>query len=170
MLLLALLAAAAAGPNDGKVVATDDWQTLSIVAVGRDAPSGPIFLKVQAIADLDGDGRADDAVVRVTCADGSMREAAYTILGPRDAGSGIPTGKRQHAPVTFVKEWGAASPQLMAVKPTYDVKKVEGTGARMTTDGGGWTALSLSNADGLCPAAEAAAATIVKSKSNITNN
>jgi hypothetical protein len=34
----------------------------------------------------------------------------------------------------------------------------------------GWTAITLNNSDGLCGAAQSAAAAIVKSKSNITNN
>jgi type VI secretion system secreted protein Hcp len=88
------------------------------------------------------------------------------VLTPRDSGSGMPTGKRQHKPVTFVKEWGAASPDLMKIKPQYDVKTIKS--ARVAADG--WTEVALSNADGLCPATQAAAAAIVKSKSNITNN
>ena len=34
----------------------------------------------------------------------------------------------------------------------------------------GWTQLSLSNGDSLCPAVAAQQSTIIKSKSNITNN
>jgi hypothetical protein len=34
----------------------------------------------------------------------------------------------------------------------------------------GWTRVTLSNTDGLCAASQAAAAAVVKSKSNITNN
>ena len=36
----------------------------------------------------------------------------YSVISPRDATSGLPTGKRQHQPVTFTKEWGASSPQF----------------------------------------------------------
>jgi len=36
----------------------------------------------------------------------------YELVSPRDPASGLPTGKRQHKPVTLTKEWGAASPQL----------------------------------------------------------
>ena len=71
-----------------------------------------------------------------------------------------------HKPMTIVKEWGAATPQLSAVKPTYNVKKMEGS--RLAIDD--WAPISLDHTDGLCPATEAAAAAIVKSKSNITNN
>ncbi len=36
----------------------------------------------------------------------------YAMSSPRDAASGQASGRRQHQPIEFVKEWGAASPQL----------------------------------------------------------
>ncbi len=36
----------------------------------------------------------------------------YNVKSPRDAASGQASGKRQHSPVTFVKEWGASTPQF----------------------------------------------------------
>jgi type VI secretion system secreted protein Hcp len=36
----------------------------------------------------------------------------YGVKSPRDASSGQATGKRQHSPITFSKEWGATTPQL----------------------------------------------------------
>src|SRR5215210_9519987 len=101
---------------------------LQIKGVGRDAPAGPIYL--QTSGDLDGDGVEDEAIVRLVCAGGELRTAEYSIKAPRDVATGQSSGKRTHKPVTFVKEWGPATPQLMAMKPTYDVKKVEGTGAK----------------------------------------
>ena len=159
MLIFAFLAAAAS-PADGGTMMADDWHALTIFEVGGE--SGPYYLRVKT-GDLDGDGRADDAIVKLVCADGKVRQA----LLMRETGIGSPTERRQYAPVKFVKEWGAASPQLMALRPTYDVKKLKGNEKR-TSDG--WTDLSLAQTDGLCPAASAAAATVVKSKSNITNN
>lgn len=159
MLILALLAAMAA-PGDGKTAALDDWHAMTILEVGGE--SGPYYLRVRT-GDLNGDGRADDAIVKLLCANSKLRQA----LLQRESGIGSPTERRQHAPVKFVKEWGPASPQLMAVKPTYDVKNLKGNEKR-TSDG--WTELSLGNTDGLCAATAAAAATVVKSKSNITNN
>jgi hypothetical protein len=166
MLIFTLLAAAALGPTDGKTMAQDDWQSMSILEVGGTAAGGPHYVRVAA-GDLDGDGRADEAYVKLVCADGAVQQAFYTVRSPRDSASGMASGKRQHKPVTFVKEWGPATLQLRTMKTTYDVKKNEG--ARMA-DGGGWTKMTLGKSDGLCAAAEAAAATIVKSKSNITNN
>ena len=165
MMVIALFgaAAAAAGAPGAKTMAMDDWHSMAITAVGGQA-SGPVYLQVHA-GDLDGDGAPDDAVVKLVCAAGKLSQASY-VLTPRDSASGMPTGKRQHSPLTIVKEWGAASAPLSAIKPTYDVKAAKG--ARTAADG--WTQLSLASADGLCPAAQAAAAAIVKSKSNITNN
>ncbi|HJW28383.1 MAG TPA: type VI secretion system tube protein Hcp [Saprospiraceae bacterium] len=44
--------------------------------------------------------------------------ATSEIVSPRDPASGQATGKRQHKPVTFVKEWDAATPKLMMKTPT----------------------------------------------------
>ena len=164
MLTFLLLTAAAAAPGDGKTMAMDDWHQLAITGVGGDT-SGPLYLRVQA-GDLDGDGKPDDAVLKLVCAAGTVTDASY-VVAPRDLATGMATGKRQYAPVKIVKEWGAASPQLSAMKPQYDVKKMKGN-ERVAADG--WTSISLTNTDGLCGATQAAAAAIVKSKSNITNN
>ena len=65
------------------------------------------------------------------CSGDELRSRAIQRRSARAiAASGQASGKRMHKPVTIVKEWGAATPQLMAMKPSYDVKKVEGTGAR----------------------------------------
>ena len=166
MYLLALMAAlGGAGDRDGKTMAVDDWHALSIYGVAADG-RGPTYLQVHA-GDLDGDGLPDDAIVRLTCAAGQVRAAHYTITSPRDSASGMASGKRTHKPLKVVKEWDAATPLLMKVKPTYNVK--EAKGARMSSDGGGWTALKLADADGLCPATQAAVKA-TKSRSNIQNN
>lgn len=162
MLMLALIAAAALAP-DGKTMAMDDWDALAITNVGGEA-GGPLYLQVHA-GDLDGDGLPDDAVVKLVCAAGKLTGASY-MVAPRDSATGMATGKRQHSPITIVKQWGAASPQLREIKPSYDVKTIKS--ARVAADG--WTEVALSNADGLCGAAQAAATAIIKSKSNITNN
>jgi hypothetical protein len=41
MLIFTLLAAAALGPTDGKTMAQDDWQSMSILEVGGTAAGGP---------------------------------------------------------------------------------------------------------------------------------
>jgi hypothetical protein len=160
MIFLALIAATAMSPGDGKTAALDDWHSMTILEVG--GTSGPYYLRVRT-GDVDGDGKADDAIVKLLCADGKVQQA----LVRRESGIGSPIERRQHAPVKFIKEWGPASPQLTAIKPTYDVKTLKGNERRT---GDGWMPVTLNNSDGLCPATAAAAAAIVKSKSNITNN
>jgi len=44
----------------------------------------------------------------------------YELLLPH-AATGLPSGKRQHSPVSVVKEWGAASPQLFQALVTNEV-------------------------------------------------
>jgi hypothetical protein len=155
--LLAAATAAAAASSD---------YYLKIDGVARTG-GGPFYLRAHSSGDLDGDGLPDELVIRLECTAGVMHRAEYQVTSPRDASTGQASGKRMHKPFTIVKEWGAASPQLLAMKTGYDVKKVEGTGARgKTSMDDSWSPISLSNAEELC----AAAAPIVKSKSNITNN
>ncbi len=40
---------------------------------------------------------------------------SHEVVSPRDAASGLPTGKRQHKPVTITKEIDKATPLLMNV-------------------------------------------------------
>ena len=47
----------------------------------------------------------------------------YSVGVPRDASGGMPTGRRTHQPVTFVKEWGAASPQFFQALITNELFK-----------------------------------------------
>lgn len=140
---------------------------MTFKAVGLD-PGGPIYVKAHSSGDLDGDGLADDVVIRMECAAGAMHTAEYRVTSPRDAASGQASGKRMHKPFTIVKEWGAATPQLMAMKASYDVKKVEGTGARAISYDDSWNPIALSNSEDLCAAAAAVRAT--KTRSNIQNN
>ena len=159
MWALAILAAAAA-PGDGKTMALDDWHPLAVYEVGATA-GGPLYLRVHA-GDLDGDGRADDAVLKLVCADGRLVHAAIA----RESGIGSVSERRQHSPVKIVKEWGPTTPMLREMRPTYDVRPIKT--ARVGADR--WTEVTLGNADTLCGTAQAAATAIVKSKSNITNN
>ena len=54
----------------------------------------------------------DEAVMKLVCAGGKLTSASY-VVSPRESASGMATGRRHVQPVTIVKEWGAASPQLM---------------------------------------------------------
>jgi type VI secretion system secreted protein Hcp len=44
----------------------------------------------------------------------------YEVVSPRDAATGHASGKRQHKPVTVVKEWGAATPQIFTALTTNE--------------------------------------------------
>ena len=53
--------------------------------------------------------------------EGGKRKDAITGLGfqfdveaAHDAATGAPSGKRQYKPIKFVKEWGAATPQILS--------------------------------------------------------
>ena len=46
---------------------------------------------------------------------------SYEVSSPRDAATGQASGKRTHHPLTFVKEWGASSPQFFQAAVTNEV-------------------------------------------------
>ncbi|MCW3050874.1 MAG: type secretion system effector, Hcp1 family [Chthonomonadales bacterium] len=43
------------------------------------------------------------------------------IVSPRDPASGLPTGRVRFNPITITKEWGAASPQILAALVTNEL-------------------------------------------------
>lgn len=60
----------------------------------------------------------------------------YEVLSPRDAASGLPTGKRQHKPIVITKEWGAATPQIInALVTNENLKQVVIQFYRHSADG-----------------------------------
>ena len=67
-----------------------------------EAASGGVSV---AAGDLDGDGRAVTLIPQ------------HEVVSPRDSASGLPTGKRQHNPMTITKEWDATTPLLRAGAP-----------------------------------------------------
>jgi len=59
------------------------------------------------------DQNASECIGKIRCADGSCTIAfEQEIVSPRDAASGLPTGKRQHKPFTITKELDKSSPVL----------------------------------------------------------
>ena len=166
MILMVSMAALLA-QAEAKTMAHDDWIKTEIVAIGSPVAGDPAHYLTVQTGDLDGDSAPDDAYLKLACDGPRLTGAWYQVKGPRDADSGMASGKRQHKPLTIIKEWGASTPQLAAIKPTYDVKKVEGAGARTNR---GWVPIGLAATDGLCDAARTAAKTITKTSSNIQNN
>lgn len=47
----------------------------------------------------------------------------YEVVAPLDAATGQHSGKRQHKPIVFVKEWGVATPQLFGALVNNEVLK-----------------------------------------------
>src|SRR5260221_8493409 len=45
------------------------------------------------------------------------------VASPRDVATGQASGKRIHSPITFTKQWGAASPQLFQAAVTNEILK-----------------------------------------------
>jgi type VI secretion system secreted protein Hcp len=43
------------------------------------------------------------------------------VTSPRDIATGLPSGKRQHSPITFTKIWGPASPQIFQACVTNEL-------------------------------------------------
>lgn len=85
------------GMGAGKVAISDSasstYSQVKREKGGKDAASSPV-----AAGDVDGDGTAD-------------------IGTPRDAASGLATGKRQHGPVTIIKELDKSTPVLARAAP-----------------------------------------------------
>jgi type VI secretion system secreted protein Hcp len=52
-------------------------------------------------------------------------EFKHEIISPRDAASGLPTGKRQHKPFIFVAEVGQAYPALLTALSTNETLQAE---------------------------------------------
>ena len=53
--------------------------------------------------------------------DASSGMASGKVTATRDSASGMASGKRQHGQIKIVKEWGAASPQLMQASSTNEL-------------------------------------------------
>lgn len=153
----------------GAVMLAPDSSSFTVEGVASPTVEGMIPLLV-VTSDLDGDGAADRGTLLIRCNGSSVTEALFAnVKGPRDAGSGIATGKRTHVAPHVFETSGAA---LAKVRAHWDLK--EAKGARMLSRKGyeHYQAVSLSQVGGLCPAASAQSATVkaTKSRSNIQNN
>ena len=107
-LLIALAGAAAASPDAGS--GTIQYRATATYSDGSSADR----LYAVAAGDLDGDGVSDTAWLRVRCDGGAPASLMvyHEVKSPRDAASGMATGKRMHRPFTITKEWGPATPML----------------------------------------------------------
>jgi len=95
----------------------------NFVVKGVAVQDGHTYLNVQSSADIDKDGVPDGGIVRLQCNAGQLRAAHYHAGRTRVTSSGQTVtdgqgGKRTHHPVTLIKEWSPATPQLFQVKVT----------------------------------------------------
>lgn len=125
----------------------------------KQADSGIYELLTQA--DVDGDGAAEEAVVRLNCAKG--KHIASAILTAREAGSGLATGRRQHSPVVVHKEWSAVPDAVAKVRTTWDLKMA--TKRSPASESSAGRPIVLEGGDSLCTALQAG-----RTRSNIQNN
>lgn len=156
--------AAVALGGSSAVAASSDYY-LKIEGIARPGNAGPIYLKVRSTGDLNGDGLPDTATLRLVCADGVLRSADYRIKGPRDASIGQASGRE--GGITHDDDWSAPVGKLGGTMLHYDLKNANAKGGRMAADG--WTAIQLTDADGLCATAEASVVK-TKTKSNQSND
>jgi type VI secretion system secreted protein Hcp len=98
-----------------------------------------------------------DFTMTLTRADGTTSDKirclnfSYNVVSPRDAATGQASGKRQHKPITIVKEWDAASPLLMkALVANEEIRAVKFEFSRNKVDSPNFfdvfTEITLSNA------------------------
>lgn len=77
----------------------------------RGAENIHVFVKGQKVGNIKGDN-ADGSIVGLAC--------EHSVITPRDASSGLPTGRRQHKPFTIVKSLDKATPVLYQVLVTNE--------------------------------------------------
>jgi type VI secretion system secreted protein Hcp len=99
-----------------RVVAPDGRELLSDIAQVVFAPKTAALFRVTSIF-VAAKGKKLGALKGESTRKGTEHQFAalsldYELSSPRDLATGQATGKRRHSPVSIVKEWGAASPQL----------------------------------------------------------
>jgi type VI secretion system secreted protein Hcp len=115
------------------------WNT-----IGPQGPAGPAGAQGPAGKD----GANGSAAANPDAADGSVNIVAqkqgaigpitlqamsHEIVSPRDAASGLPTGKRQHKPITITKQLDKSTPLLLNALATNENL----TSVTITVNGGG---------------------------------
>jgi hypothetical protein len=141
--------------------------SFTVTGVSPDRPGGVTYLKIAA--DYDADGKADTGYLRLVCTGGAASDIQAWSWGESHSGMGPPPRGQGHGRAVpgIPAQWSPPSPPLAALTATYLAKKLSRLGdKRVRGHAGGWTRVSLSGAEGLCPAAAAASS----SRSNIKNN
>ena len=97
-----------------------DRSSAPLTATGTFSDGATRIIDVTA-GDVDGDGKADAMQLHVTCAGATVSSSA---LSPRDAASGMASGKRQHKP--FTMSVTDSRPMAGVLIATYDLKSLKG--------------------------------------------
>jgi len=106
-----------------RVVGPDGTELISDVVHVQQPPSAEQGFPVTAIfvavkgktqGSFKGEGATDKQQFAALALD-------YEVKSPRDSATGQASGKRQHLPLSVVKEWGAATPQLFQALVTNEV-------------------------------------------------
>jgi type VI secretion system secreted protein Hcp len=77
---------------------------IAVLPFVRSAETIRVFVTGETSGTIKGDHPADESIVGLAF--------EHAIISPRDAASGLPTGKRQHKPLTVVKAIDKATPLL----------------------------------------------------------
>jgi type VI secretion system secreted protein Hcp len=102
------------------------WNTVGPAgAQGAQGPAGPAGAQGPPGASADDPNAVSGTVAITGKKQGSFGPITLTgisheIVSPRDPASGLPTGKRQHKPITIVKEWDASTPLLLNALTTNE--------------------------------------------------
>ncbi len=84
-------------------------------ATGPAGPQGPAGPAGSAAADPNAAAGTVQIVAAIQGAIGpfDLQAFSHEIVSPRDPASGLPTGKRQHQPITITKQLDASTPRLL---------------------------------------------------------
>ena len=121
---------------------------VEINGVSRPAGKGPIFLLVQRGSAADGATKQD--ILRITCAANQFRSATLWVnkAGPPWPESGGIRNRRLRDAVGIPRKWRNPTPRLRVIRPVLPATLLSAPADRQ-----GWVAVSLANAEDLCPAA-----------------
>lgn len=158
--VLAFAAALCSSP----VLATDTGIPVDVDALARGSAPGRYDLRVTG--DIDDDGVQDQRILSVQC-DGSrlQRAVAWNVKSPRDAASGMASGKRVSGTADgSTNQWPLLTDRARALLPRLRIASIAGAVQ-------GPSPVVLSEPAAVCPALQQAATALINtSRSNIRNN
>lgn len=100
--------------------ATAATGSATLAAVASASVPKTLYVTVEGTKQGKFKGEATGAAVREKIEASNLN---HTITSPRDAATGLPSGKRQHGPITITKPWGPATPQFFQALVTNETLK-----------------------------------------------